>query len=156
MGYLHTVMRANRTASVLLLSSWLVLPALSQESIVGSVKTVRGAVAIKRGPATIPCLEGVHLLPQDVLQTAADGSVGVIFQDGTRIALGPNTELKIDRFVYQPADGQFSLLVRLARGMMAYISGKIARFSPESVHVETPVGTVGLRGTHFAISLDGQ
>ena len=97
----------------------------------------------------------MHLLVDDLLQTSADGRLGVIFQDGTRISVGPGTELKIDRFVYEPVNGKFGLLLRLARGVLTYVSGKIAKFSPESVGVQTPVGIVGLRGTHFAVSIEG-
>ncbi|SPE29144.1 conserved hypothetical protein [Candidatus Sulfopaludibacter sp. SbA6] len=97
----------------------------------------------------------MHLLLNDILQTSADGLLGVILQDGTRISIGPNTELKIDRFLYEPAEGKFGLLLRLGRGVLAYISGKIAQFSPDSVTVETPVGVLGLRGTHFAVSIEG-
>jgi hypothetical protein len=43
----------------------------------------------------------------------------------------------------------------MARGAMVYVSGKIAQFSPGSVSVETPVGVLGLRGTEFAVALDG-
>ena len=148
-------MLATRLESALALSFWFAVPALCQQSTVGSVKTLRGGVVVRRGTEPLPCQEGLRLMAQDVLQTSADGSVGLILQDGTRIALGPSTELKIDHFVYQPVDGKFGLLVRLTRGAMAYISGKIAQYSPQSVRVETPVGTVGLRGTHFAISLEG-
>ncbi|MBZ5626598.1 MAG: FecR domain-containing protein [Acidobacteriia bacterium] len=119
------------------------------------MKTARGGAVVRRGAATIPVSEGMHLLLNDVLQTSGDGQLGVILQDGTRIALGPNTELTIDRFVYEPVDGKFGLVLRLARGVLAYVSGRIARFSPESVSVETPVGVIGLRGTHFAVSIEG-
>jgi hypothetical protein len=125
------------------------------ETVIGSVKTVQGGATVGRGPDTIRLHEGTHLLLYDTLQTAADGRLGVILQDGTRISLGPNTELKIDRFVYDPVDGKFGLLLRMGRGALAYVSGRIAQFSPESVSVETPVGVLGLRGTHFAVSLDG-
>lgn len=125
------------------------------ENFLGSVKTVRGGVVVRRGANAIPVSEGMHLLLNDVLETSGDGQLGAILQDGTRIALGPNTELTIDRFVFAPADGKFGLLLRLARGVLAYVSGKIARFAPESVGVETPVGVIGLRGTHFAVSIEG-
>jgi hypothetical protein len=109
---------------------------------------------VRRGSETIPVREGLHLLLNDVLQTGSDARLGVIFQDGTRVSLGPNSELKIDRFVFQPSDGKFGLAMQLVRGAMAYVSGRIAQFSPQSVSVETPVGVLGLRGTHFAVSLD--
>lgn len=149
------MVKTRLMAAALTLLAWLACPALGEEAIVGSVKTVRGSVVVRRGAETIACREGLHLVALDVLQTSADGRVGMILQDGTRISIGPNSELKIDRFIYQPASSKFDLLVRLIRGVMAYTSGKIAKFSPESVRVETPVGTIGIRGTHFAVSLEG-
>jgi hypothetical protein len=133
----------------------LTAPARGADSVIGSVKTVQGGAIVRRGPDTIRIREGTHLLLNDTLQTAADGRLGMILQDGTRISLGPNSELKVDRFVYEPVDGKFGLLLRLSRGMLAYISGKIAELSPESVSVDTPVGVLGLRGTRCAVSLDG-
>jgi len=133
----------------------LAFSAQGAENVLGSVKTVRGGVAVRRGAVTIPAKGGMNLFLNDVLQTSGDGQLGAILQDGTRIALGPNTELTIDRFVYEPADGKFGLVLRLARGVLAYVSGKIARFAPESVTVETPVGIIGLRGTQFAVSIEG-
>ncbi len=131
------------------------VPAWSTEAIVGSVKAAQGTSVVHRGPDALAIHEGMHLLVNDVIKTSADARLGIIFQDGTRISVGPGTELKIDRFVYEPADGKFGLLLRLTRGVLAYISGKIAQFSPESVSVQTPVGIVGLRGTHFAVSIEG-
>jgi hypothetical protein len=146
---------AVRSACWLLVLSGLAFPGRGAETLVGSVKTAQGSAVVRRGADSIPIKEGMHLLLNDILQTAADGRLGVILQDGTRISLGPNTELKIDQFVYQPVEGKFGLLLRLGRGMLAYISGRIAQFSPGSVSVETPVGVLGLRGTHFAVSLEG-
>jgi hypothetical protein len=125
------------------------------EPIAASVKIAQGDATVRRGTATIPVREGMHLLANDLLQTAADGRLGIIFQDGTRISLGPLTEIRIDQFVYNPADGKFGLLLKIVRGVLTYVSGKIAQFSPESVKVETPVCVVGLRGTHFAVSIQG-
>jgi len=144
-----------RAGAVVLGLVWLTSPAFSQASIAGSVKTAQGANVLRRGSVTIPVNEGMHLLVNDVLQTSSDGRLGVILQDGTRISIGPNTELRIDRFVYEPVNAKFALLLRLARGVMVYVSGKIAQFSPGSVSVETPVGVLGLRGTEFAVALDG-
>jgi hypothetical protein len=125
------------------------------ESIAGSVKTVQGGAVVHRGEQTIPATAGLHLQVNDILQTLADGRLGAILQDGTGIGLGPNTELKIDSFIYDPANGKLSLILRLARGVMAYFSGRIAKLAPGAVTVETPVGVMGLRGTHMAVSIGG-
>lgn len=149
------IRRASRMACVLFCISAWTFSARAADTIVGTVKTVQGAAVVRRGADSIPIREGMRLLLNDILQTPGDGRLGVILQDGTRISLGPNSELAVDRFVYQPAEGNFALLLRLGRGVLAYVSGKIASFSPSSVRVETPVGVLGLRGTHFAITIDG-
>jgi hypothetical protein len=130
--------------------------ACGADDIVGSVKTALGGAEVRRGNDTLPARGGMHLLANDILRTSADGRLGVILQDGTGIGLGPNTELKIDSFVYDPSAGKLGLLLRLVRGVMAYFSGGIARLAPGSVTVETPVGVIGLRGTHLAVSLGGR
>jgi hypothetical protein len=134
----------------------LISSTLGAEEIAGSVKTAGGGAVVHRGSQTIPAQGGMHLLVNDVLQTSADGRLGVILQDGTGIGLGPNTELRIDNFVYDPSAGKLSLLLRLARGVMAYFSGGIARLAPGAVTVETPVGVIGLRGTHLAVTVEGK
>ena len=139
----------------ILLMLGLILPAWGAEAIAGSVKTAQGGVVVRRGTQTIPAREGMHLLVNDILLTSADGRLGAILQDGTRIGLGANTELKIDSFIYEPAEGKFGLLLHLARGIIVYFSGRIARLAPEACTVETPVGVIGLRGTHIAVSIEG-
>lgn len=133
------------------------LVALAQVArpIAGSVKKITGQAALRRGADRMPVKEGMHILPHDVFETGAGASLGLILQDGTRVAMGANTSLEIDTFLYQPSEGKLSLLLRLARGVMVYVSGKMAQLSPGSVKVETPVGVVGLRGTELAISLEG-
>ena len=141
--------------AIFLILGCLTAPAWGADAIAGSVKTAVGGAVVRRGAQTIPATEGMHLLVNDILQTSADGRLGAILQDGTGIGLGPNTELKIDSFIYEPADGKLSLILRLARGVMAYFSGRIAKLAPGAVTVETPVGVMGLRGTHMAISIGG-
>ena len=68
--------------------------------------------------------------------------------------MGANTRLEIDTYLYSPGEGKVALLVRLLRGAMVYVSGKMASLSPGSTKVETPVGVVGLRGTEVAITVE--
>ncbi len=139
----------------LVLAIGLAFSALAAEPIAGIIKSLEGTAVVRRGVDSIPAREGMHLLVNDVLRTSPGSRLGALLQDGTRISMGPGTEMTVDRFVYEPVDGKFDLLLRLARGVLTYVSGKIAQFSPNSVRVETPVGVIGLRGTHFAISLEG-
>ena len=90
---------ATRVVTILFLLIFAISEAQGAEDIVGSVKTAQGGAVIRRGTETIAARGGMHLLANDILQTSADGRLGVILQDGTGIGLGPNTELKIDTFI---------------------------------------------------------
>jgi hypothetical protein len=78
----------------------------------------------------------------------------VVLRDDTRVSLGPETEIRIDRFLFAPATGQLAQVLKMARGVAAYVSGKIAKLSPDAARVETPVAIVGVRGTRFAAKLE--
>lgn len=127
--------------------------ARAADSVSGSVKAVEGSCSVQRGTLTVAATEGMHLMEQDALITGSNGRLAVIMRDGTRISLGPDSRLSIVQFLYNPSDNKFALLLDLSRGILAYISGKIAKFSPEAVRIQTPVGSIGVRGTRFAVGL---
>src|SRR5262249_53755826 len=121
---------------------------------VGIVKVAEGTAEVQRGDQTLPASPGLTLLEGDVLRTGADGRLGVVLRDDTRVSLGPETEIRIDRFLFAPAQGQLALVLKMARGVAAYVSGRIAKLSPDAVRVETPVAIVGVRGTEFAAKVE--
>ena len=125
----------------------------ADEPVIASIKTVQGNCSVRRGAQTIPATQGMHLQLGDVLVTSTDSGLAFIMRDGTRVSLGPQTELTVAQFAYDPSHGKFALLLKLGRGILAYVSGKIATFSPEAVRVETPVATIGVRGTKFVAGL---
>lgn len=130
------------------------LAALAAEAPVGSVKTVKGAVFIIRGASVVETLSGTRVYRNDILRTGADGSMSMVFRDDTLLSLGPGSELAVNEFVFSPADGKLSMVTRLLKGSAVYLSGIIARLSPESVRFETPVANIGIRGTMFAVKVD--
>ncbi|MGH2650694.1 MAG: FecR family protein [Actinomycetota bacterium] len=130
--------------------------AVGAELTVGTVTIVRGAAFVRRAAHTQVAQQGQALRQGDILVTGADGRLGVTLRDDTRLSLGPETELQIDRFVFAPAQGNLALVLKIARGVAAYVSGRIAKLSPGSVHVETPVAIVGVRGTHFAARVESE
>jgi hypothetical protein len=123
---------------------------------VGFVKIANGTATVARGDQTLPARPGLALEEGDVLRTGTDSHLGVVLRDDTRISLGPDTEVRIDRFLYAPAQGQLALVLKMARGVAAYVSGKIAQLSPDAVRVETPVAIVGVRGTRFVAKVQAQ
>jgi hypothetical protein len=129
--------------------------AAASDGPAGSVKTVKGLASVVRQDSVIQAKSGDKIFKKDILRTGSDGSLGVIFKDDTLLSLGPNSELVIDEFLFSPAEGKLSFIARMLRGTAAYLSGIIARLSPESVRFETPVASVGIRGTKFLIKVEG-
>jgi hypothetical protein len=131
-----------------------VSPASAEEPVpAGHVKTVSGAATIVRGDLTLAAKPGAAVYATDTLRTAADGAVGVTMRDDTRISLGPNSEVKIDRYVYAPGEGGLGMVLQFMRGVAVYVSGRISKLAPDSIRLETPSAIVGVRGTTVAIKV---
>ena len=122
----------------------------------GRVKVASGAAFVVREGRAIPAAPGQVVLEADVLRTGADGRLGITLNDDTRVSLGPASEVRVDRFAYASADGGLRLVLKFVRGVSAYVSGRIAKLSPDAVRLETPAAIVGVRGTTLAIRVDEQ
>ena len=138
---------AALASAALLLSA----PAFGATEFIGSVKNVRGQAGIVREGRRTPAEPGLKLLPGDVLETGADGSLGLILRDNSLLSLGPSSRVAIEEFLFVPAEKKLGLTARILRGTLAYVSGLIGRLAPESTTFVTPVATIGVRGTHFAV-----
>ncbi len=121
---------------------------------VGSVKTIKGTASIIRQNQMIPAQIGDKILMGDSLKTGPEGSLGMIFKDDTLLSIGPQSEITISEFLFSPAEGKLSIVTRLLKGTAAYLTGIIAKLSPESVRFETPVANIGIRGTKFAVKIE--
>ena len=122
-------------------------------SAAGRVKLVSGQVFVVRGGTAVPATVGQAVLESDTLRTGVDGRLGVTLRDDTRISLGPASEVRLDSFLYTPAEGRLGLVLNFIRGMAVYVSGKIAKLAPDSIRLETPGAIVGVRGTTVAVQV---
>ena len=125
--------------------------AQSPQTAAGRVKVASGSVFIVRAGALVPAQAGQEVFEADTLKTGADGRLGITLKDDTRVSLGPSSEVRVDRFVFAPAEGRIGLVLEVVRGVMAYVSGRIAKLSPDSIRLETPAAVVGVRGTTLAV-----
>jgi hypothetical protein len=129
-----------------------VTPVAAQTPVpAGHIKTVSGAVTIVRANGTTAARPGDPVYATDTLRTSASGSVGVTLRDDTRVSLGPNSEVKVDRYVYAPGEGGLGMVLKFVRGVAVYVSGRMAKMAPDSVRLEAPSAIVGVRGTTVAI-----
>jgi hypothetical protein len=126
----------------------------ASDQVVGSLKNVKGTAQVIRGKQTLAAKQGLKLMQQDTLTTGKDGSLGVIFRDDSVLSLGPESELVIDEFVFQPAEGKMSMITNMVKGTASYLTGKIGKAAPDKVKMETPLATIGIRGTHYLVKVD--
>ena len=122
-----------------------------QAAPAGRIKVVSGSVFVVRGDVAARAALGQVVFEADTLRTGQDGRVGITLNDDTRVSLGPGSEARLDQFVYAPAEGRVGLVLNIVRGLVAYVSGRIAKLSPDAVKLETPNAIVGVRGTTLAL-----
>ncbi|MBF0176276.1 MAG: FecR domain-containing protein [Magnetococcales bacterium] len=127
--------------------------ATSSPEAIGHIKKLEGSVKILRASKTVDAKLGDEIFMNDTLKSGTGAAMGVTFKDDTRVALGPDTEFVVDDFVYQPQKNKLSFGSRITKGTLQVISGTIAKLSPQSVKLETPTGTIGVRGTRFLVKV---
>ena len=146
----------RRSSVAFLLLALATSPALAQSpspAPAGRVKLVSGQAFVVHEGQRIPAAIGTPVFEQDSLATGADGHIGLTLRDDTRLSIGPQTTIEISRFVYAQSDSQFSFVLKVVRGVVAYVSGRIAKLSPDAVRLETPAAIVGVRGTRVVIKV---
>ena len=146
------------TGSTLLaiaLACALIVPALAADPI-GQIKTAQGTVSIERDGARRPATAGDRVQQSDGVVTGADGTVGITFQDNSRMSLGPESTLALDRFRFDSTthDGEFES--SLKRGTLAVKSGYIVEQGPQAMRVRTPAAILGVRGTEFVVRAEAE
>jgi hypothetical protein len=128
--------------------------AIAQPSAAGRIDRLAGTAVILRAGAQVPVKAGDTVLETDILRTGPDGRIGVTLKDDTRLSLGPASEVRLEKFLYSPSEGKIGLALRVVRGLVAYVSGRIAKLAPDAVRLETPAAIVGVRGTTLVIQAE--
>ncbi len=126
----------------------------TQSDSVGIVKSVSGDVFITGSQTTVKAVDNMRLLRGDSVRTGSDGSAGLIFEDDTVVALGPDSEMEIENFIFDPVNSGLSFVTRLIHGTFSFITGQIAKLAPDNVTLQTPDATLGVRGTKFLVKVD--
>lgn len=121
---------------------------------IGKVKLLHGDVRIERAGQTSSAALGNPLYQNDRIITGNDGSVGLLFDDDSRISAGPNSVLALDQFKFDKTtdDGNFDM--SLKKGTLSVISGKLVKKTPGALKVTTPAAVLAVRGTEFSVKVD--
>ncbi|MEK7389096.1 MAG: FecR family protein [Elusimicrobiota bacterium] len=126
--------------------------------VIGVAAAVRGPVnATAPGQSAGRVVEtGKPVYTRDHVVTGSEGRLQILLNDETSFSLGPNSDMILDEFVYDPASGAGKISASVAKGAFRFVTGKVARRDPDSMKVETPVATIGIRGTMVAGSASAE
>lgn len=144
-------------SGVCVLASWASLAmaqTVAPAEPVGRVKTLAGQATITTLSQTIPVAVGTPVFQGSLIQTGPQSSLGLTFRDGTVLALGSDTRLMVESYLYNPNQGQYGFGAQLGKGTLNYISGAIAKHRPQAVQVKTPAAVIGVRGTQFVVKAE--
>ena len=82
----------------------------------------------------------------DRVETGPAGEAQIKFRDETRLVVGPNSLMTIDRFVFSEDDTVRQISMKAAKGAFRFITGNSRK---QAYSISTPSSTIGIRGTRF-------
>ena len=131
--------------------------ALAAEFI-GVAAALRGDVirvsAASEASEVGPVSSGSKIFLGDEIEVASGGRMQIMLLDETVFTLGSGAKLTIDEFVYDPAAQSGSMTTQITKGAFRFVSGKLAKSSPEAMKVRLPSASISIRGTQVAGIVD--
>lgn len=125
---------------------------------IGNVENISGTIwAIRTDGTKVELEVGDPVYQGDILESAADGAVGVLLADETTFSMAENGRMVLDEMIYDPATEDGSVSLSVLQGVFTFVSGQVAKTDPDAMTLDTPVATIGIRGTQVGIEIpDGE
>ena len=145
-------MRLIATIALLALGLSAGLPALAETNVGVTAAVNQDAKGIVGSNIKTISL-GDSVVFNQRIETGGGGLVQVLLADGTTFMVGPNSDLTIDSFVYDPAAGTAQVTASFTKGVLRFIGGQTSK-TEGGVTINTPVGTMGIRGAMVDVVLN--
>jgi hypothetical protein len=91
---------------------------------------------------------GEPVLFNERFATSAEGQTQILFLDQSAMTIGPNSDVTIDEFAYNPSTGTGRLAMTTTRGVLRFVGGKLSK-QENAVTLRTPSATLAVRGGAF-------
>lgn len=131
------------------------IPALMLAGLFALQATVsNGQEAIGKATSVKPQAEGSHggkrtlatggdVYSKETLQTGETGQADLQFRDQSNLSVGPKSNVRLDKFVYDPNTSAGSVAIQATRGSFRFVTGSQGK---GNYQIKTPYGTLGVRG----------
>ena len=87
----------------------------------------------------------------DTIIVKEQSNAQILLLDETALTVGEKSELTIDDFVYDPETKVGKIVSSIKLGTVRIITGEISKQNPDNLNVKVPTGSIGARGTEFAV-----
>ena len=103
------------------------------------------------GQAARRLVIGQEVLFNERITTQEAGQTQLLFLDESSMTIGPNSDVTIDQFVYDPRSGTGKLAMTTTKGLLRYVGGKLSK-QDEAVTMRTNSATLAVRGGAFLLN----
>lgn len=118
-------------------------------AVSGDVERASPAAQRPKAPLAI----GDDIFMRDQIGVGARSLAQLLLMDETAFTIGPDSEIVIDEFVYDPVTGSGRLAASALKGTFRFVSGKIGALSPQNIIIKTPSAVIGVRGTMLIVDI---
>ena len=124
----------------------------SAAKVIGHVTKLVGNATVIRNGVSIVLNLGDNVNKGDVVQSGSSSTLGITFIDGSVFGLGSNAKMVLNEMIYNPNGSNNSSLLSLVQGTISFVAGATAKHG--DMKVDTPVATMGIRGTAVLVEID--
>jgi hypothetical protein len=140
-------------AALIVAAALALAPSISlAQSNIGSAASVRNQVEGVIGGQTHTLSTGSAVHANELIRSGEGAVANLVFIDETQLSVGPRSEVRLDKFVYDPSKKTGTVVVRATRGAYRFVTGVQ---DPRNYEIKTPYATLGVRGTILEVDLDG-
>jgi hypothetical protein len=123
-----------------------------RSALIGHVTKLTGNATAIRNGVSIILNQGDTVHKGDVVQSGSDSTLGITFIDGTVFGLASNAKMVLNEMIYDPNGSDNKSLLSLVAGTISFVAGATAKKG--DMKVDTPVATMGIRGTAVLVEID--
>lgn len=134
---------------------FLMASALQAQDSAASAVSVRGLVTATDSNGAVRQLKrGDLVFAGDTIETGRRSRVRLAFTDGSTSAILDRTTFVIEDYSFSGTeDGTESSVLNLLNGTLEFVSGLIGKNNRNAFRLESPLATIGLRGTTLKLTV---
>ncbi len=117
---------------------------------IGVAKAVQGQMTASGPEGTHGLHQGSPVFKGDTISTAKGSAGSIEFLDHSVLNVGEASKVSLDQYVYDASKGTGKVLFKMAQGTFRAVTGEIVKNNPESFKLQSPLATIGIRGTETA------